>query len=91
MDKALALNKSNYLKGEFFAHYSSDGSKVYNQILQQHCLGTPDNSNNIEEINGVNSLLQYTLDNLQYNIEEDRLPLTEFINSEGFRNFFQPQ
>ena len=88
MDKASALNGSKYLKDMFSVQYSSDGDRIYNMVMNQYGFRQPDANNTIDDINKVNKLLKYTLDNLQFDLDTETTPVNEFINSEGFRNIF---
>ena len=90
INKATALNDSKHLKDLFNVSYGSDGDRVYNMVMRQYNFRTPDASNDINDINKVNTLLQYTLDNLQVDLETGAPPLNEFINSDGFKHIFEP-
>ena len=48
-------------------------------------------SNDINDINKVNTVLRYTLDNLHVDLDTGAPPLNEFINSDGFKNIFNPE
>ena len=88
LPKALEINKTQALKEAFKAQYPEQDVKVYNQILQQHGLKDPDAHTPLDQIKGINSLMEYTLSNLKYEPEADVLPLNDFLSSEGFRTFF---
>ena len=91
MNKAAVLNESKHLKDMFSVQYSGDGDRIYNTVMNQYGFRQPDANNTIDDINKVNKLLQYTLDNLQVDLETGGPPLNEFINSDRFKNIFNEQ
>ena len=56
INKARALNDSKHLKDLFSVHYGSEEDRVYNTVMGQYGFITPDASNDINNINKVNTL-----------------------------------
>ena len=86
--KAKAVHDNKIIHETFKTKYDDDGERIYKRILDAACLQDPHMNLSLREINGTNALLEYTLNNLHYDLDEDKQKgLNDFIGSEGFNNF----
>ena len=82
--KSIAISEHNDLWKEFQTNYGGKALNIYNDLLTNANHQEINDRMDVSQINELNRLMKYTLDNL-----ENQDEYNDFVNSDDIKNFFK--